>query len=920
MNRLADTIGILQEHFEELRKVRLEYNPEFPVFALEHPLDQADVHALAKDLREALRRERQVVPEHALAWVVIASETGYGFGGCEFWRSFDERIPDWAELGDRDALRRAFMQFSCLYHGVQPTGKWAARYTLICWPITHAILPRDLQLHLCEAIYASRYHLAGLHGASVEHIGQIVACAATSYGTRFDELLQEHALIGSIVNRLLLDESAHDPSFRSETFNRILNDLHRISATREWLREASRLYNRNVVIAAPHEPRGESSGSGLPTRRDVGDLRPSLILEADPSGTWAPSLTPPSLVAWAQQSPEIGRAIESLRYRVIGTDRARQGACLLATAPVQAVLSAFPPLDQPLIELLPRHEGLSAVFDADCRLPACRVLVFRERGGTATLSRKLEVSPGETYLLASQDAALELGEPAACIDPAWYLRRLRLPATLTASLSAQLSSAGIHVRRCIRLRPWGLLPRNWDEENSGEWIVTEPIVYVIARDHLFDAISVSVDKNPPAFFECDGMADPTIVLKELPMGSHNLTVQTYERRQSKSGPSWHELSRGEALVRVRGPSVWTPGRIAANALSIEVRPPYPTLEELLKGEVTLTVEGTAAAPVDVSFQWTDGPAAATSSLSILRQRAPILEAAWTQHMGAFRRKADNARVGLGTRQAFLRVACEPLGEQRLPLGVAASPVRWSARDQLVHLICDGSHTPQVAMSSFSEPVAMADFDRRTCERGLELTQSGLYLAVDGDLRSGVVLGAPSGTAAGFHALGEQIHLDTLRSCDIHELLSAIECWEAAIPLTVYASTNQQRVVNQLYAEALRRVTGDHWIKLETTHPRQWSALEEAVDHPLSVHSFGYSLGRHRGRAHSNDAMQRHFCEAAIAYAVTHDATYLDMAWQLATRPSASPAWASPVSDRLLLARLVRGARLIWLGNQQTSAA
>lgn len=920
MNRLTDTIGVLQEHFEALRKARLEYNPAFPVFALEHPLDRADVHALAKDLREALRRERYVLPEHALAWVVIASETGYGFGGCEFWHSFDERIPDWAELGDRDALRRAFMQFSRLYHGVQPTGKWAARYTLICWPITHAILPRDLQLHLCEAIYASRYHLAGLQGASVEHIGLIVACAAPSYGTRFDEFLQEHALIGSIVNRLLLHESAHDPSFRSETFDRITSDLHRISATREWLREASRLYNRNVAITAPREPRAGFNGSTLATRRDICDLRPTLTLEADSSGMWAPSLTPPSLVMWAQQSPEIGRAIESLRYLVIGTDRARQGACLLATTPIQAVLSAFPPLDQPLIELQPRHVGLSAVFDADCRLPACRVLVFRERGRTATLSRKLEVNPGETYLLASQDPTLDLGDPAMCIDSAWHLRRLRLPSTLTASLSAQLSSAGIHVRRCTRLRPWGLLPRNWDEENSGEWIITEPIVYVIERDHLFDAISVCVDENQPVFLECDGMADPTIVLKELPVGARTLTVQTYERRGSKSGPSWYELSRGEALVRVRDPSVWTPGRIAANVLSIEVRPPQPTLEDLLKGEVTLTVEGTAAAPVDVSFQWTDGPAAATSSLSILRQRAPILEATWIQHMGAFRRKADNARVGLGTRQAFLRVACEPLGEQRLPLGVAANPVRWSARDQRVRLICDGSHTPHIVMSNFSEPVAMADFDRRTCERGLDFTQSGLYLAVDGDLHSGVVLGAPSGAATGFRALGEQIRRDTLRSCDMHELLSAIERWEAAIPLTVYASTNQQRVVNQLHAEALRRVAGDHWIKLETAHPRQWSALEEAVDHPLGIHSFGYSLGRHRGRAHSNDAMQRHFCEAAIAYAVTHDATYLDMAWQLATRPSASPAWASPVSDRLLLARLVKGARLVWLGNQQTSAA
>jgi len=177
-------------------------------------------------------------------------------------------------------------------------------------------------------------------------------------------------------------------------------------------------------------------------------------------------------------------------------------------------------------------------------------------------------------------------------------------------------------------------------------------VYAIERDHLFDAISVGIDENPPAFLECAGLADPTIVLKELPVGLHTLTVQTYERRGSRSGPAWHELSRGEALVRVRDPSVWTPGRIAANALSIEVRPPRPSLEDLLKGEMTLSVEGAAVAPVDISFQWTDGTVAATSSLDILRQRAPILESTWAQHMGAFRRKADNARVGLAHDRRF----------------------------------------------------------------------------------------------------------------------------------------------------------------------------------------------------------------------------------------------------------------------------
>jgi hypothetical protein len=918
VSRLTDTIGRLQEHFEALHKARLEYNPALPVFALEHPLDPADVHTLMKDLRDTLRRDRAVVPDHALAWVVAASEAGYGFGGFEFWQSFDQRIPNWAEFGDRGALRAAFIQFCRQYHGAQPTGQWASHYTLICWPITHAILPLDLQLHLCQAIYVCRYQLAGLRDASAEHIGLVLEGTSPSYGTRFDEFLQEHALVGALVNRLLMGDSEHDPSFRPETFNRILNDLHRVSAAREWLREAGKLYNRRITIAVPREPNSSSHSNTSGVRRHLADLRPTITLEVDATGTWVPSLAPPSLMGWAQQNPEIGRILDSLRYRVLGTDRARQGACLLATAPMQTVLRTFPPLDQPLIELMPRHEALSAAFDADCRLPASRLLVFRENHGSATLLRKPELTSGETYLLATEDVTLMLGEPVACVDPMWQLRRLKLPSALTAPLSAQLTAAGLSVRRTTRVRPWGLVPRNWDEGNEGEWIVGEPIVFVIERDHAFDAINICTDEQSSNFVECDAMADPTIVLTDLSVGAHTLMVQTYERRASTSGTEWHELSRGESLIRVRTPAVWITGRIAPDALAIEAIPSRPMLDDLLKGDVVLTVDGVANEPVDISLEWLDGSATPAPSISILRQRAPIREGIWRQYLAATIRKIDASEIRLAAQRAFIRIACESLGEQRIALGVSARPVRWSVRKQRVHLICDGSHMPNVIMSSFAEPAAVTEVERRTCERGLELTQSGLYLATDGDFRGGVVLGSPNRSSVGLRAIGEPIHLHLLRACVTNDLIGAIERWEAAIPLNVYARTNQRRVINQMHDEVLRRIVGDRWMKLEAAHPRQWSDLEQAVDDPIPIHSFGYSLGHHRGRDHGSDITRRLFFEAAVAYAVAPQPVYLEVAWQLATRPGAMSASTAEMTDANALARLVRGARLIWLGTKQES--
>ena len=602
MSRLADTASKLQDHFETLHKARLECNPALPVFALEHPLDQADIHTLTKDLRDSLRRDKCVVSEHALAWVVIASEAGYSFGGSEFWQSFNHRIPNWAEFGDRVALRAAFVQFCRQYSGAKPAGQWASHYTLICWPITHAILPLDLQLHLCQAIYVCRFQLAGLRDASAEHVGRVLENTSPSYGTRFDEFLQEHALVGAIVNRLLMGDSEHDPSFRPETFDRILKDLHRISAAREWLREAGKLYNRHIMISVPRESNSGIHSDAPSVRRHLANLRPTLMLELDAKGTWVPSLAPPSLMGWAQQNPEIGRVINSLRYQVLGTDRALQGARLLALVPAPTILRTFPQLNQPLIKLIPSNEGLSAAFDADCRLDFFRVLVFLEHHGSATLLRKPEVRSGETYLLGTQDADFAIGEPVVCIDPTWHLRRLRLPATLTVALSDQLAVAGLSVRRTTRVRPWGLVPRNWDEGNEGEWIVGEPIVFVVERDHAFDAINICVDEHSN-FVECEDMIDPTIVLTDLPVGAHALMVQTYERRTSTSGTEWRELSRGESLIRVRLPGVWVAGQIATNVLAIETNPSKPMLDDFLTGNFTLTIDGAASEPIDISLEW-----------------------------------------------------------------------------------------------------------------------------------------------------------------------------------------------------------------------------------------------------------------------------------------------------------------------------
>src|SRR3712207_7713201 len=47
--------------------------------------------------------------------------------------------------------------FKRQFAGATPSGRWAEHFSIIAWPITHAILPRDLQQQLARILYDLRH-------------------------------------------------------------------------------------------------------------------------------------------------------------------------------------------------------------------------------------------------------------------------------------------------------------------------------------------------------------------------------------------------------------------------------------------------------------------------------------------------------------------------------------------------------------------------------------------------------------------------------------------------------------------------------------------------------------------------------------------------------------------------------------------
>ena len=319
---LKDWQRRLERHFAQLAATRS--NSDFPLFALEHDLKEAELEEIAAQLRSELALGLRLEP-HWLLWVVYATELGYSYDGGEYWRSFEERTPRWSDRASRNQLRDWFLRFQVVYQGVKPSGTWAGHFPIIAWPITHAILSKYLQWQFAKTLYDLRYRLAGLDALSPEAVGRLLAANAWDTSSRFREFLQQETLAGRIVLALLSDKAEESQSpIYPPTLQRLVADLDRVQSTQEWLKEtrrfvADRLKGAGRTLAGGlASPEAKASG-----RKENADaslcIRSSLMLRRSEASTWSAIIDIPSFAGIAALSPELRAFLAGTRCKIAGT-------------------------------------------------------------------------------------------------------------------------------------------------------------------------------------------------------------------------------------------------------------------------------------------------------------------------------------------------------------------------------------------------------------------------------------------------------------------------------------------------------------------------------------------------------------------------------------------------------------------------
>lgn len=835
----------LAEHFGALARDR----EHIPLFALEHGLAQAELLAL----QNALRAHIQVsapARDHQLVWVVYAAEIGYGYAGDEYWQTFEEKMSGWTFNGRRDWIREAFVAFHRKFAGAKPSGPWAEHFSIIAWPITHAILPRDLQQQLARILYDLRHSFSAELFDEPQRLGDFIAARSWNTSARFQNLVQAPALVGQIAAALLLQgREGFKPLLHPATLERIGDDVDRERRGRDWLRGARRAAEERAKI------RGLTIGRPTSTtfqRREEAraevvrlGIEPRLVLRPIEGSRWEVSLELPDLSHLLLRFPQVRDVLTESRCTVAGAAGRplARGRCL--HGPQRVPLGRWPRPDDVLLKFERTEAQLEYLLRAECMLrPGSSWLFKVASDGLAYESRGMRVRAGSRYLLVSTEpfASSSVARPVELTCQGVHAVLLDVPAALTSEWDQALKQLHVTQAKSIEVWPAGLAAVAWDGEGHGEWLASETPTLAIRSDHAIDELTIAMGGGPSLSLSLTDTppGEPIFVeLPPLPVGLHNFSVAA----RTGSGPGSEVIGDLDVVMRVREARPWSPGSTAHGPLEVELAPAAPSLEQLWEGIAAVLVRGPAGRQAKCRVQMF---ARAGEAPLLERQLPPVTlplsSEEWARHFEAHLKKdTDAQRVYDDAHVCEVEFSADELGVFTLRSEREFTPLRWSVRRDAVGFIARlhddaGSGDLLLDRFSFERPTVgerlPTDAEHRAPRAG------GLYVATLGNFKAAIIVPP---IVKGLADLQCEPKIDARQRTPetITRLMSFAQLWgKARLSGDLIAGARRGVVLRALTAHILALLGGRAWASAE-------SKLKDErglVDLKRSISDRGYERG------------------------------------------------------------------------------
>lgn len=824
----SNTVELLQyfhealaTHFADLRDTRAKLDRSSPVFALEHDLSPDDLELLKRAVREAIK-------SHYITWyhktwlpfVVYAAEMGYGYAGDEYWTTFSSLTPRWASQ-ERSTVRDWFVRFHTQFGGARPTGAWANHFTIIAWPITHAVLPIYLQRHLAQLLFEFSGALTSDLLDDPEALGVRLARRASNYTERFRIFCQNTPLVGQVAVALLSGENEPTPYLSASTLERIVDGLSDESQARHWLKSA-RTSARRVrgFRSGERAPATASTSKGLPRATD-----PRLFLRYDES--WNAFAELPDLTVLGADRNDIYSQLRMSRATVNGGARPIPPSGLLY--PGQEVRFArWPRPDQPFLQLDRGDAATNGILRAQCVITKGPWWLFRRQGsGLAVEVKGKFVRPGHRYVLIGAET---LDAPAVpwCVATVVAANDVKaydvqVPPTLSESEEAALLTAGLSVVSNVAIRPVGIVATAWDGEGEVEWLAGEPAMLGIRSD-LAPRRARVVIAGSVYFLEWTAdEAELLFALDGLPVGTHDLNVALL-------GEGDRQLASGTLVVTIRDPQVRPEGASIGEGIRLLATPNRPTMAELWDDRAVIAVDGPVGSEANLRVTLLDERSQPIAELN-RSVHLPLEEADW--RVVAKTVRTDQRFTGAydSAESCVVSVVRDGVGFATLTCERGFQPLRWRfARNhngQVTATLIDRTDSGTTSLDFYDVEAPLTATPKDPADTLIVPPRGGLAVATAGDAAAAVILPTNPNAMIRMPAARPVVTATSHSPREVLRLAEGHERWLGAeLPADAFA-TYQQQLVGDAIARAIGTlVGGSHWAAVE----RKLTGARDACDY------------------------------------------------------------------------------------------
>ena len=586
----------LDHHFRTLHEHRQALRPAAPVFALEHDLNGSDLELLSSAVGGALAEGFDI--RHRTQWlpfVVHAAEIGYLYTGDEYWPLFAQKTPGWDHgpqwkiNRNRGLIKSWFKQFAAEYGGIEPKGAFAANFNIIAWPITHAVMPVDLQRQMAQLLFEACAVLTPKMLDDPNVLGACLAARTGRYSERFQKLCYNQSLLGHIAAALLSGDDEGSPYLVQSTLVRLVADLTKENESRTWLAQAKR--SAHSVRSRGFLPTSADQRTGQRAQSLSNVTNPKLLLRQEKAG-WHLNLELPDLSALQTENNQVGEELRKRRPQIEGRRQPLPRGALLY--PGREPLPAWPRPEIPIIQLEQGSTEVNELIARRCAITQGPWWVFRKQaGGLATEVKGRFVRPGREYILVgragSKPPALPWVTEASILTDGVHAFDVTAPTVISEVEIIQLATAGLSVVSDVSIQPVGLTPAYWDGEGSVECLAGEPVMLEVRSAQATEKCSVRVNGGLPFLLEWPtGSQQLTFALEDLAVGSHEVQVALL------TAGTGMPFTSGSLSVTIRDPHPNLEAATEGAGIRLFATPARPKLAEIWDGRASLSVDGPTA--------------------------------------------------------------------------------------------------------------------------------------------------------------------------------------------------------------------------------------------------------------------------------------------------------------------------------------